>query len=369
MALIYKLIFCTALIICLIVGIRFHVRHKTTSTICCVAGKSGGHIIPCLTLAQRYKQEHTPDAQILFFSMNSPLDFSLLAHNAAVTYHIPLALISSPSRIISAPILALKLARAWCTSIYQLYDHAPSVVITTGGIVGIPVCLAARMLGIPIELYNLDAVPGKAARWIAYIAQTTHVCFTQTKTAFGNCQCTVCQYPVRFSRQDVQLSRVDACQRLGFDPHKKTILIIGGSQGSQFLNNAIKQIVATKNLLNLQIIHQTGAPDDAHLHAWYQSRTVPAVVFSYRDDIATCYAAADLIISRAGAGSLFEIAFFEKPSIIIPLEAQTTDHQVDNAYAFQAQYPNACTVIRQKELELDPRQLYELIREKLIASP
>jgi UDP-N-acetylglucosamine:LPS N-acetylglucosamine transferase len=102
--------------------------------------------------------------------------------------------------------------------------------------------------------------------------------------------------------------------------------------------------------LKHQIIHQTGSRDQTDWHALYKRNNIPAVVFDYRDAIAPCYVAADLIISRAGAGMLFEILFFEKPSIIIPLEATTTSHQIDNAYAMNTEHPTLFTVIQHQAL-------------------
>jgi UDP-N-acetylglucosamine--N-acetylmuramyl-(pentapeptide) pyrophosphoryl-undecaprenol N-acetylglucosamine transferase len=332
------------------------------STICCVAGKSGGHIVPCLTLAQQYKHEH-PDTKVLFFSTDTTLDHTILDTNKTVDTHIALK-IDSPKSIFQYPILIWRLLRASCTSFYYLLVHKPTCIISTGGLVSVPVCLAAWLLRIPIELYELNAVPGKATLLLARMATGIHICFEKTAAAIPYA-CTLSPYPVRFTQIQKEITHQDAQTLVGCPHNHNTLLILGGSQGSLFLNNSIKQFVEQNNTLPLHIIHQTGAADSTDWQQFYQQHNVCALVFAYHDNIALCYRAADLIITRAGAGSLFEIAFFNTPSIVIPLEADTTDHQVDNAYAIQEQLPTLFTVVRQKEIAADPIAFHALIRDML----
>src|SRR5579872_798020 len=354
-----------AMILCIIIISLlciYYIVSPKQDTICCVAGKSGGHIVPCLTLAHHYKYEH-PDAQILFFSTDTALDHTILDTNPTINTHISL-IIDSPKSVWHYPITIWRLLRSWCTSLYYLYTHKPLTVISTGGIVSIPVCLAAWMLRIPIELYELNAVPGKATLWLARIATTTHICFENTASLIPSA-CTLSPYPMRFTHEDKLIAPQKARTHVGCPAAHKTLLILGGSQGSLFLNNVIKRFVEQNDTLTLYIIHQAGAADSTDWQEFYHQHNVPALVFAYHDNIALCYRAADLIITRAGAGSLFEIAFFEKPSIVIPLEADTTDHQVDNAYAIQEQLPALFTVIRQKDIEQKPDTLHTAIRDML----
>lgn len=363
------------------------------NNICFVAGKTGGHILPCLTLAEQYKssfapaaapavaksygghgkisgghgkasdfaeamtdrsadKQDNPESNVIFFSTNAQLDTSILANQPIISQHITLPLGRfSPTRIRRYLQLAWGLIHSFVTSLYHLRKNNTEKVISTGGLVALPVCLAAMFLRIPIELYELNAVPGKAIKALAPIAQIIYVCFAQAADYFPKNKCVYKPYPVRFNHEHTQMSKELACKELDLDPHKKTLFIMGGSQGSVQLNNEIKKYIETSSHTNnLQIIHQTGSHDQTDWHSFYANNHVPALVFAYRDAIAPCYVAADLIISRAGAGMLFEILFFEKPSIIIPLEAKTTSHQLDNAYAMKEQYPTLFTVIRQNQL-------------------
>jgi len=360
----YTLLFTLALIglLCIVHYMASRTNPASHSTICCVAGKSGGHIVPCLTLAQQYKKDN-PDTKILFFSTDTALDHTILDTNKTVDAHIALT-IDSPKTIFRYPITIWRLLRTWCTGFYYLFIHKPTCIISTGGIISVPVCLAAWLLRIPIELYELNAVPGKATLLLARVATTIHICFEKTAAVIPYV-CTLSPYPVRFTQIQKEITQQDAQTHVGCPGNHKTVLILGGSQGSLFLNDTIKQFVEQNDILPLHIIHQTGAADSTDWQEFYRQHSVSALVFAYYDNIALCYRAADLVITRAGAGSLFEIAFFNIPSIVIPLEADTTDHQVDNAYGIQEQLPTLFTVVRQKEIAADPLAFHALIQDML----
>src|SRR3990167_9465056 len=129
-------------------------------TICFVAGKSGGHIIPCLTLAEQYRSKN-PELNILFFSTNSSLDKQILNNHTAVSWHIPLPLSSIQiTHALDYVRIAGNILSSLCTSFYYLIKYKPSEIITTGGVVALPVCFLGFILRIPITVYCLDAVPG-----------------------------------------------------------------------------------------------------------------------------------------------------------------------------------------------------------------
>jgi UDP-N-acetylglucosamine--N-acetylmuramyl-(pentapeptide) pyrophosphoryl-undecaprenol N-acetylglucosamine transferase len=322
------------------------------NNICFVAGKSGGHIVPCLTIAQQYK-ESAPETTLFFISTDAMLDKSILHNQSFISRHYTLGLGTFSSLPIYRHLqIAWRLIYSCIQSVYYLRKNSITHVISTGGLVAVPVCLAAWVLRIPIELYELNAVPGKAITLLAPLAHKIQVCFRQAEPFFAKHLCCYTPYPVRFNATHKQMTKEYACKVFDLDPDKKTVLILGGSQGSILLSNALKKYIEnTDKLENLQIIHQTGSRDKTNWQNFYTHNNISAVVFDYRDEMASCYIAADLIISRAGAGTLFEILFFEKQSIIIPLEAATTSHQRDNAYAMSKQYPTLFTVMQQQEVD------------------
>lgn len=317
-----------------------------------MAGKSGGHIIPCLTLADdlRAQSERT---KILFFSSNTDLDKKILAEDPRISSHIMLPLSKKNKFFL---ITLWHIVSSFFISLFYLCKHSPKKIITTGGIVAIPTCLAAFILRIPIILYSLDAVPGKAIQFLTPFAAHIFTCFSSSQKYFPAHRCTVAPYPIKYKDEQVLITKETALHNLGLSLDKKTIVILGGSQGSLFLNNCMKQLINAflgHKKANIQIIHQTGSLDSTDWQRFYQDKNIQAYVFSYTSNLEQVYKAADLIICRAGAGTLFEVKFFNKRCIIIPLETKTTTHQVDNARAMSNEYPELFSVIMQRDVEKD----------------
>lgn len=334
-----------------------------TQTICCVAGKSGGHIIPCLTIAHTTQTNNTT-INILFFSANTPLDKKILADNNKVTWHIMLPLSTRAESFLK---LIWHTISSFVISLIYLCKHRPQQIITTGGIVAIPTCVAGFLLRIPITLYSLDAVPGKAIQALTPLATIIITPFATSTKYFPAQKCSVAPYPIKYQTTDSMITQQVAQKKLGLSSIKKTVLILGGSQGSLFLNQCMQQWINDPSFPSqeIQIIHQTGSIDDTDWQKLYASKNITAHVFSYYPDLALMYVAADLIICRAGAGTLFEIKFFNKQCIIIPLTTSTTTHQVDNAHAMASEYPELFCVIAQKDVEKDATLLHALILKHL----
>lgn len=334
----------------------------TTQSIAFVAGRSGGHIIPALTLAQQIK-EHDSSTHIIFFTTSYPLDQAIIKkHGNHIGQHIPITLGNVPFfNIFKIIMFSLNLCRAFYKSWKTLRQTRPSRVIGMGGYISIPVCLAARVLRIPIHLYDLDAKPGKANRFLAKYADKIFVCFEQAKAYLPSAKCELTAYPIRFNPQVKQLSQEAAQKQLGLETSKKTLFINGGSQGSVSINARIKEWLELNPHVHslIQIIHQTGAYDTTDWKAYYAQLDIPALTFSYRQDLAPCYSACDIIITRAGAGSLFEALFFDKQIITIPLETSSTAHQKDNAKALATTFVHHVTMITEQEIKKDNMILFK----------
>jgi UDP-N-acetylglucosamine--N-acetylmuramyl-(pentapeptide) pyrophosphoryl-undecaprenol N-acetylglucosamine transferase len=330
-----------------------------SKTICFVAGKSGGHIIPCLTIAENNRSRNNECLDILFFSANTSLDKALLAQDQWVSWHVMLPLSTRTGALLTTIWNAL---RSFVLSFFYLCKHRPEKIITTGGIVAIPTCIAGFILRIPITLYSLDAIPGKAIQFVTPFATSIVTCFASAQKYFPAQKCSTEPYPIKYHPSDI-ISKENARKNIGLSPDKKTLLILGGSQGSLFLNNCIKQFINDPlcNAATIQIIHQTGSVDATDWKSLYAAKNITAHVFSYHPNLAALYTAADLIICRAGAGTLFEVKFFNKPCIIIPLKTNTTTHQVDNARAMVTEYPKLFSMILQNEIEQDHKTLFQKI--------
>lgn len=309
-----------------------------------VAGKSGGHIIPCITLMKQHYDDYHP----LFFTTDNLLDHSIIQKQAPHADHIALPLGFSYNNIWFAfPGLIWHVLVSFFTCITVFYKQKPERVITTGGLIAIPACFAAYCLRIPIDVYELNAIPGKASKLISIFATHMYVCFEQTRSYFNPSYTTVVPYPVRYEYIAYDHNTTRSYYNLKTDI--PTILILGGSQGSISLNKLVQQTLKHRSC-PIQVIHQTGSTDTIDWKTWYAKNNIHAHVFAYESNLAPLLATADVIICRAGAGTLFEVVFFKKPCITIPLEGLGDNHQLKNAYAMQQQY-NQCVVLRQSECE------------------
>jgi len=344
---------------------------KNKCNLCFVAGKSGGHTIPALTIAKRIKIQN-PDSYIMFFTTDGKLDKKIVSKNYIVDQYIPLSLENIPYKnILGYPIFFINLTKAFLKSFYHMLKNRPKKVISLGGYISIPVCFAAFLLRVPIELFEPNATPGRAIKLLSPLANTISICFSQAKKSLPHKKCKLTDYPIRFQADSDNKPKKQIFKKYNLFQLKQTLLILGGSQGSIEINNLIKQWAINNPHLHdtVQVIHQTGNHDKTDWATFYKKIKIPAITFDFKNDISEYYQLADLVICRSGAGTLFETIFFKKKCITIPLETKTTNHQVDNARAASQLHPKNITAIRQIEIKNGLWQIYSLINEKLELKP
>lgn len=332
------------------------------NVMCGVAGASGGHIIPGVIFLQNIAQKE--DAGVLFFSTKSHFDQSILRYYETNFTYCSLPIVPIPGKKIwRYPIFVYRALQAFIMSFSALRRHRPLRVVSMGGFISVPVCFAAWVLRIKVQLFELNAVPGKAIRWLAPLADTIFVCFPEAAHFLDPRKVRQVSYPLRFQPSD-RMTQSEARAKLSLSLDKTVLLVIGGSQGSQALNALVKGFFSASFDNKFAVIHQTGsggAAVEAEYRAFYKERGIEAVVFAYTHELNICYEAADLVISRAGAGSVFELAFFSKRSILIPLEVSAEAHQLENAQAIMKQYSSLFSLVRQHAAENDPTVLARAI--------
>lgn len=310
-----------------------------------VAGKSGGHIIPGLTRARMLHEQE--QACILFITTTGDLDQRLLKDQTWLTHysiHLPTYSLRKLIRFVWYYIpVQLKL-------IALLYKVKPSAIHAMGGYPSIPVCIAGWLWRIPYFLYEFNVEPGQAITVLAPYADKVYMCYNKTRDFLPRARCELAQYPVRFTHK--------ASAKTGTQP---TLLIVGGSQGSQALNNFMLTLVP-QLAQKFTIIHQTGAQDFIRVRDFYHQQNVQAMVFDFAENMEHYYAQAEMVIARAGAGTLFELLFFEKKSIIIPLITQSTAHQKENAHHMALEHPKLFYVLEQEAVEQNIQLLYNQIQ-------
>ncbi len=336
--------------------------------LCLVAAGSGGHIIPGI---MHIVHQRKPQQEVLFFSSENKLDAEIQEKFPFACRTISLAVEPVPGkRFWRYPLFLYRLLSSFFVARRAFLEQRPQEVVSMGGLVSVPVCFAAWWLNIPITLYELNAVPGKAVRWLAPLASRINVCFDKNTFSFDPEKLYQVPYPLRFSQEDI-LSKQDARTRLGLPLDKKVILVLGGSQGSQALNDLMMKLLKAYPtfMKNYTIIHQTGsspAEQSARDYAQqYQLNKVEHTCFEFMPDLAPYYCAADVVICRAGAGTVFELAFFAKKAIYIPLETSAEGHQLENALAMIQKHPDLFCLVRQSHAEHETGKLYQQLAKAL----
>lgn len=321
----------------------------SSNTVWYVGGKSAGHIVPLITLAKQQQKKS------IFITTHRALDKQLIAGTQA--RHVALYL---PDFFRNKWWLFLWYAALFiyaCIRTIVLYSTTrPERVVSTGGLCALPVCLVAWLFRVPIDLHELNVIPGKAVLVLARISTRVFYCYPATAHYLNVPHAHYVAYPVRaFSR----LTKQDARILLGLDPEKRTVCFLGGSQGSDYINSLAREIIKQGDF---QVIHQTGAKAYLAVRAWYQKHNVNACVVDYYRTIEHLYAASDIIICRSGAGTLWEIAQFGTPTCIIPLELTHNDHQVHNAQALCTSKPDQFICMRQQDIPAQFNTLMAFVR-------
>jgi len=338
-----------------------------TKTLFVVAAGSGGHILPALVLAQEW-QTANPTGQVIFIGSGATLDAKIVASHPFIAHALSLSLDKfSIKKFWLYPKVIYQIIKAFIKSRSYITRYQPEKIICTGGLIALPMSIAARQKKVPVDLYELNVEPGKAVRALMPFASRILITFAQTKQYcrfFGidyAYKCDVVPYPLRFTQADKKFDKSEILNRINtvttdknnlFSEKRKTIFIVGGSQGSVFLNNLFKQFIEEHHSIasSIQVIHQTGSQHAVNWHEFYAQANIPAYTFGYDERIKDYYLLSDLIICRAGAGTLFEIEFFEKKCLVIPLIAQTTGHQIENAQALAEKHPTLFHVLKQHDI-------------------
>jgi UDP-N-acetylglucosamine--N-acetylmuramyl-(pentapeptide) pyrophosphoryl-undecaprenol N-acetylglucosamine transferase len=250
------------------------------------------------------------------------------------------------------PLIAL---RAWRSAGRVLQDERPAIVIGTGGYAAGPVVWRAQQMGIPTVLQEQNAFPGLTTRWLTRRARQVHLGFPEARLllspgpqtqvfAFGN--------PITPpERRESHSARAE----LGLSARDRTVFVFGGSQGARGLNETVARALGRGLLGDVNLLWGTGTAHEER----YAPLAVPGrvVVRGFFDPIAAAYAAADLIVARAGAMTVAELCAWGKPSILVPLPTAAADHQTFNARALA----NAGASVMLLESELSPERFSKTV--------
>lgn len=310
-------------------------------------GGSGGHVYPLVAVAEEMQAQAVQKGMVLeltflgddgfFKEIGGPLGIKAVS-------------ILSPKwrrySSIENVVDALKLPVGFLQALFHVWRYMPDLIFSKGGYDSFMPVFAARIFMIPIIIHESDIIPGKANVWAGKWAKKVFLSFEAAAKYFKRGITEVVGNPLRRGIMNGP-DRSVALAALSLDPAKPAVLITGASQGAKIINDTL--LLALVELTKkFQVIHQSGPKNYDEVNKRIlqiikegQTSYGPTIQSNYRlypvlnlAQMATAYAAADVVVSRAGAGSLFEIAAIAKPAVIIPLKGSASDHQLANAREF-----------------------------------
>lgn len=307
-------------------------------------GGTGGHLFPGIAIAESLK-EMAPGCRVLFVGTGSPIEQRVLpntgfAFETIATEGIkgrgPVAKVRAVAKLLAGVVSAGRLVRR--------FD--PAVIIGMGGYVSAPVVIAARLMGRKVVLCEQNALPGLTNRVLARFADLVCVSHDATAGRLGAAKTLITGNPVR---KDFLNAMGETGRGARENGQRFTVFIVGGSQGAHGINLAVTEaLVLLEHRENIHFVHQTGTADLQMVEQAYKRAGIDPVAQPFFDDMAARYAAADLVICRAGATTVAEITCMGKACIFVPFPGATDDHQAFNAEALVK--AGAAEMIRQKDL-------------------
>jgi UDP-N-acetylglucosamine--N-acetylmuramyl-(pentapeptide) pyrophosphoryl-undecaprenol N-acetylglucosamine transferase len=298
-------------------------------------GGTGGHIFPLVAVAKKMKEKYGQKIDLLFIGPNGDLEKEVMQEEGI---RMKSVLSGKVRRYFSFLNFVdfFKIPLGFLKALWILLWEMPDAVFSKGGYASVPVVLAAWVYRIPVLIHESDAIPGIANRFLEKFSRRVAISYPSAEKFFRSSKVLLTGNPIRegIEQGDKKL----ASEKYNIRESKPTLLVLGGSQGSQKINQAITE--ALPNILEtVQILHQTGKENFENvIHSAAKEgikngrEGYTAVPFLNFEDMRNCLALADVAVSRAGANSIAELAANSIPSILIPLPTAANNHQRMNAY-------------------------------------
>ncbi|MBC7494354.1 MAG: undecaprenyldiphospho-muramoylpentapeptide beta-N-acetylglucosaminyltransferase [Flavobacterium sp.] len=319
-------------------------------------GGTGGHIYPALAIANKLK-ERFPEAEFLFVGAQDKMEMQKIPQAgykieglwiAGLQRNFSLSNLFFPIKVISSLLKARAIIKKF----------KPNVVIGTGGFASGPVLQMANLMNIPTVIQEQNSYPGITNKLLSKKANSICVAYENLERFFPKNKIILTGNPVRQDILQIDAKQSEAISYFNLDANKKTVLILGGSLGSRRINQLIEKELSFLTSNNLQIFWQCGTFYMQDYKRFSEIENVQVVSFIDRMDL--IYAAADFIISRAGASSVSELCLVGKPTIFIPSPNVAEDHQTKNAQAVATK--NGALIIKESDLD----EKFEMQFNKLI---
>ncbi|HEY1018749.1 MAG TPA: undecaprenyldiphospho-muramoylpentapeptide beta-N-acetylglucosaminyltransferase [Sediminibacterium sp.] len=302
-------------------------KHKHTKVII-AGGGTGGHIFPAIAIANALKQEE-PSVEILFVGARGKMEMEKVPQAGYPIRGLDIAGLDRQS-VLKNISLPFKLMKSFLQVKLIIDKFQPDAVIGVGGYSSFPVLRYAQSKRIPTFIHESNSFAGKSNILLGKKATAVFVATEGMEKFFPKDRLFIAGNPVRKSIVQSAVSREEAIRFFGLDPGKKTVLAVGGSLGARSINEALALHLDAFEQHHLQLIWQTGKTTAAE-YIQKGSGRKNVWVNDFIKEMEMAYAAADVVISRAGAMSVTELCVVGKPTVFVPFPLAAEDHQTSNA--------------------------------------
>jgi UDP-N-acetylglucosamine--N-acetylmuramyl-(pentapeptide) pyrophosphoryl-undecaprenol N-acetylglucosamine transferase len=316
---------------------------KKTYRLIISGGGTGGHIFPALAIANEFRERH-PNAEILFVGAQGKMEMTKIPEAG---YKIIGLWISGIQRklTLSNLLFPFKLISSYIKAGSIVKEFKPDAIIGTGGYASGPIMLAATKNKIPSLIQEQNSYAGLTNKQLGDKVTRVCVAYAGMESYFPASKIVFTGNPVRKDINQIQEKRERALSHFALSSNERTLLIIGGSLGARTINESI--LVGIDKLIDagVQVIWQTGKIYFEHIKRQLENKDLRRVrVFDFLKQMDLAYAAADVVIARAGALSISELCLAKKPSILVPSPNVAEDHQTKNAMALVSE--NAAALVK-----------------------
>jgi UDP-N-acetylglucosamine--N-acetylmuramyl-(pentapeptide) pyrophosphoryl-undecaprenol N-acetylglucosamine transferase len=308
-------------------------------------GGTGGHVSPGIAIAEALEQLE-PGIEVFFMGRSGSIEERLVGRTGR-------SFVAVPSKGLRRGLYAGNVAvpfvvgAGYLKALAILAARRPAAAVGTGGFVSLPPMAAALSLGVPVVLQEQNSYPGLATRLLSSMAAGVHTSFEETASFLPRARrIELSGNPVRSALSAT--GREAARERLGLPQDARVVLFVGGSRGASRINAAVSDAARRLSEADVALIVQTGHDEIEDVRCALEPAGARAVVEPFFDDMASAYAASDLVVSRSGATAIAEIELVGRPSILVPYPYATEDHQTKNAWSVVK--GGAATVIPDGEL-------------------
>ena len=322
-------------------------EQQTYKKVIIAGGGTGGHIFPAIAIAHAL-QRQWPGVKLLFVGALGKMEMEQVPKAGFEIIGLDIAGFNR-SNIFKNWSLPFKLIQSRAKALRILKDFRPDAVVGVGGYASFPMLSAAQKMGMPTLIQEQNSFAGKSNKILGRKAKAICVAYEGMERFFPKEKITMTGNPVRHVIANSTVSQAEGLAAFGLDGQKKTLLIVGGSLGARSINQAIKAGLSKLAELNLQVIWQTGKLFFEEAKAAVAEQYENVLVKDFIAHMEYAYAAADVVISRAGALASAELCIAARPVIFVPYPYAAEDHQTSNAMALVNH--NAALMVKDNEVQ------------------